>query len=455
MTENFFPKENGLHYCYIHFMKKSFGLFRWAFLLEMAFCLFSLATPSFAGTERHFPQGAQQVFIANQSGVRKENLTNITNLAEKSIAEGYYPGAVILVTHQGKVIYKGVFGNRTLDAQPQPMTFDTIFDLASLTKVIVTTTAIMQFVEEGKIELDAPVANYWSAFANNGKDGVTVRELLTHTSGFQAILPTWVLPDDKKDYYASGLQQVENLGLTNPPGKVFTYSDINMIALGHLVEIISGEPINRYAQEHIFGPIGMHSATYLPAENLKSIIAPTYDPDQHQIRWGVVNDPTTFRMGGVSGMAGLFANANDVSLFAETLLNNGKINQKNYLLGPLTVYKMTTPQTPGDITDLHGLGWDIDTDYSNRGVLLPTGSYGHTGWTGTSLWIDPITHTAIIILTSRTYPEPVSTNKLISDRRAIANIVAGSLDVPISRSFNTTGLGELQRAYTTNKIPTQ
>lgn len=443
-------------------MGKIFSWRKLTFFLGMAFCLLSvaaspfLAASPFPGTERHFPQGAHQVFIGNQADIRQENLANITHLVEKSIADGYYPGAVILVTHHGKIIYKGVFGNRTLDLQPQPMTFNTIFDLASLTKVIVTTTAIMQLVEEGTIELDTPIAKYWPAFANNGKDEVTIRELLTHTSGFQAILPTWVLPADKKDYYASGLQQVENLGLANPPGKVFTYSDINMITLGHLVEIISGEPINRYAQEHIFNLVGMHSATYLPAENLKANIAPTYDPDQHQVRWGEVNDPTTLRMGGVSGMAGLFANANDVGLFAETLLNNGKTNKGNYLLGPLTVYKMTTAQIPSDMTNLHGLGWDIDTNFSNRGVLLPIGSFGHTGWTGTSLWIDPITHTAIIILTSRTYPEPASTNKLISDRRAIANIVAGSLtDISTPREFNTTGVGELQRAYVSNKFPTQ
>lgn len=437
-------------------MEKGFILRKLAFFVGMALGSFSVVSLSFAETGRHFPQGAQQVFMGSQAGIRKENLTNITRLVEKSIADGYYPGAVVLVTHQSKVIYKGVFGNRTLDVKPQLMTFDTIFDLASLTKVIVTTTAIMQLVEEGKIELDTPVATYWPEFAANGKDAVTVRELLTHTSGFQAILPTWVLPEDKKEDYKSGLQQVEGLGLENPPGKVFTYSDINFITLGHLVEIISGEPINRYAQEHIFKPVGMHSATYVPAESLKSNIAPTYDPDQHEIRWAVVNDPTTLRMGGITGMAGLFANANDVALFAETLLNNGKTDKGNYLLGPLTIYKMTTPQIPPGMTNAHGLGWDIDTNFSNRGVLLPTGSYGHTGWTGTSLWIDPVTHTVIIILTSRTYPEPAATNKLISDRRTIANIVAGSLtDVPTPREFNTTGMGELQRAYVANKSPTQ
>ncbi len=411
---------------------------------------------SLAETPRHFPAGAHDVYVANQIGIRKDLLMRITTLVEQDIANGYYPGAVILVTHKGKPIYRGVFGNKKLNPNLEPMSFDTIFDLASLTKVIVTTTAIMQLLEEGKIELDTPVAQYWPAFANTGKEKVTVRQLLTHTSGFQAILNPWPLPEDKTQYYSAGLQQVEKLGLINPPGKVFTYSDINFIVLGRLVEIITGEDLKIYAQDHIFKPLNLSSATYLPPESLRYRIAPSYSPDDQQLRWGEVNDPTTWHMGGANGMAGLFADASDLQIFAECLLNSGHIQGDRYLMGPLSVYKMSTPQTPPGMADVRGLGWDLDSNFSNRGALLPIGSFGHTGWTGTSLWIDPTTHTSIIILTSRTYPQPVSTNRLIFTRRAIANIVAGSLtDVSITPGLVTTGIGELQRAYVTEKSPTQ
>ena len=209
-----------------------------------------------AAESRHFPPGTRQIYISNRPEIRQETLTKIAPLVEKSIADGYYPGAVILVGHRGQIIYRGVFGNKRITPDIAPMEFNTIFDMASLTKVIVTTTAIMQLVENGQLDLDAPVAQYWPAFANNGKENVTVRELLTHTSGFQAILPAWQAPQDKKQLYTAGLQQVEKIGLSNPPGKVFTYSDINFVTLGYLVELISGERLAEYAQAHIFKPLG-------------------------------------------------------------------------------------------------------------------------------------------------------------------------------------------------------
>ena len=335
------------------------------------------------------------------------------------------------------------------------MEFNTIFDMASLTKVIVTTTAIMQLIENGQLDLDAPVAQYWPAFANNGKENVTVRELLTHTSGFQAILPAWKAPQDKKQLYTAGLAQVEKIGLSNPPGKVFTYSDINFVTLGYLVELISGERLAEYAQAHIFKPLGMTSATFLPPAEERDLIAPTYSPDDAQARWGQVNDPTTSRMGGVNGMAGLFANAQDLGIFLQCLLDGGHISGRKYLLGPLTVLKMTTAQTPLGMLEIRGLGWDIDSSFSNRGVLLPVGSYGHTGWTGTAVWADPFTQTWIVILASRTHPTLPKINQLITDRRAIANIVAGSLtDVDI-RNLKTTGAGELNNYYSKKALPSQ
>ena len=174
-------------------------------------------------------------------------LNFITSRVQSSIQKGFYPGAVVLVGHRGKVIYRGVFGHQMIQPQLIPMRLDTIFDLASLTKVIVTTTAVMQLLEQGKLELDAPVVKYWPEFGQNGKASVTIRQLMTHTSGFQAILPAWNPPANPSLRYQAGLKEVEQLRLINPPGEVFTYSDISFISLGHIVELVSGERIDQYA----------------------------------------------------------------------------------------------------------------------------------------------------------------------------------------------------------------
>ncbi len=413
-------------------------------------------TPQIQAAEpRRFPSGTREIYIVNQPELRQDLLAKIGPLVEKSIANGYYPGAVVLAGHRGQIIYRGVFGNKQITPTVAPMQFDTVFDVASLTKVVVTTTAIMQLIENGQLDLDAHVAFYWPAFAANGKENVTIRELLTHTSGLQAILPAWNVPQDQTQRYVSGLEQVEQIGLINPPGKVFIYSDINFIALGYLVELISGERLDDYARVHIFQPLNMTSATFLPPLTSREQIAPTCSPEFQQPRWGQVNDPTTERMGGVSGIAGLFANAHDLGVFLQCLIDDGRINGNRYLLGPLTILKMITPQTPLGITELRGLGWDVDSSFSNRGVLLPVGSFGHTGWTGTSVWADPFTQTWIVILSSRSHPALAPKNQLIIDRRAIANIVAGSLlDINV-RNLNNTGIGELSYFYSRKAPPSQ
>ncbi len=402
---------------------------------------------AFTAENRRFPLGTREIYIAEQVGIRKDSLTNIAKVVEKSITAGYYPGMVILAAHRGQLIYRGVFGNQSLVPEVIGMRADTIFDLASLTKMIVTTTAVMQLLEAGRLDLDFCVSQYWPEFACNGKDRITVRELLTHTSGLQAIPPVWTAPVEENQRYAAGLKQIEQLSLVEEPGKVFVYSDTNFVILGYLTELISGERLDQYAQMHIFRPLQMNSAVFLPPAAMRDRIAPTVSPEDQQPRWGQVNDPTTGRMNGVSGVAGLFADAHDVGIFLECLLNGGRINGERYLLSPLTIRKMITPQTPPGMPDCRGLGWDLDSSYSNRGVLFPVGSFGHTGWTGVSVWADPATHTWIVALTSRSHPAPAPRNQLIQDRRAIANIVAASLtDIDASHLKNT-GAGELHRAF--------
>jgi CubicO group peptidase (beta-lactamase class C family) len=411
----------------------------------------SIGSPTFAATARSFPPGTQEVTISNQNGVRSDLLPIIARIVNASISQGEYPGAVVLAAHQGHIIYKGVFGNRRLVPDIAPMKFNTIFDMASLTKVLATTPAIMQLLEEDKIDLDAPVAVYWPGFAVNGKSTITIRELMTHTSGLAPDLPD---TNGKIIGAAETLHQIEKLKPTHPPGTTFVYSDINFYILGHLVEKISGQTLSAYSKQHIFKLLDMHDTEFLPSTTLQDRIAPT-EIIRKQLRWGEVDDPGTYAMGGVSGAAGLFSDAADIGNYLDCLTRGGRITassktskqKSTYLLSPLTILKMTTPQTSPTLSDVRGLGWDIDSHYANRGILFPTRSYGHTGWTGTSVWLDPITHTWLIILTSRVHPTPASFNKLIQDRREIANIIAASItDVNVTNQTNT-GVGELSRAY--------
>ncbi len=397
------------------------------------------------GLSPYFPRGAHNVLIPNVPGVRADLLKNITPLVEQSIAEGYYPGAVIFVAHHGHIIYRGVFGNRRVVPDIAPMRFNTIFDIASLTKVVATTPAVMQLIEQGKLDIDAPVANYWPAFANNGKQNITIRELLTHTSGLQ--------PDISMDGQgeSEALRQIEKIPVYQKPGTTFVYSDVNFIVLAYLIEVITGERFDVYVQHHIFKPLGMNHTFFLPSPRMRDRIAPT-EIVNGELRWGQVHDQTAYAMGGVSGNAGLFSDASDLAIYSQWLLDNGRIShgvkrQVNYILGPLTILKMTTPQTAQNIIDQRGLGWDIDSSFSSRGVLFPNHSFGHTGWTGTSIWIDPMTQTWVIILTSRTHPQLSKNNQLIKDRRSITNIVAASLTDVSTNDLANTNAGELNRAY--------
>ncbi len=389
------------------------------------------------------------------SMIREDFLSHIDQVVLQSITQGYYPGAVVLVCHQDAVIYQKAFGNRRVVPDSAPMQIDTIFDLASLTKVVVTTTAIMQLLEQGEIELDDPVVKYWPDFALNDKHTITIRQLLTHTSGLPIFMPKFSPAGDRKARYAMGLQQVAQLSFLNPAGSTLAYSDVSMGVLGYLVELISQKTLDVYASHHIFQPLGMTETGFAPSHTLKDRIAPTECDEKGQIRWGEVHDPGSFRMGGVTGIAGLFSTALDLSLFVRCLLSGGKIpGKEEFLLSPLSILKMTTPQTPLTMEETRGLGWDLDSVYSNRGTLLPIGSYGHTGFTGTSLWLDPHTQTGLVILTSRLHPKPCppvqGKSPLVRDRRRIANIVAGSLIGLSTQGVRNTGQWELIRAYKSN-----
>ncbi len=368
-------------------------------------------------------------------------LPAVDSVIQQSITDGNIPGAVLVVGHNGRVVYRKAYGSRALEPHREPMTLDTVFDLASLTKVIVTTTAVMQLVQTGKVRLNDPVAKYLPDFAQSGKEDITVRQLLTHYSGLLPDLDLKTQWEGKATAY--GMAFVEMLD--DPPGSRFSYSDINFIVLGALVEKISSETLDEYATRHIFAPLKMLHTRFLPPAAWRAKIAPTqYDENEHMLR-GVVHDPTARRMGGVAGHAGLFSTGDDLAKFAQALLSGGA-----GILSPLSVEKMTSPEQPPAAPVLRGFGWDIDSPFSsNRGDLLPVGSFGHTGFTGTSMWIDPTTNTYIILLTNAVHPR--GKGNAIALRSKVATAVAAALPLTADekdklRWLSITGYNEAQSA---------
>jgi uncharacterized protein YbbC (DUF1343 family)/CubicO group peptidase (beta-lactamase class C family) len=366
------------------------------------------------------------------------NLGVLDSIVRDAIHDGQIPGAVVLVWHNGQVIYRKAFGNQSLEPRREPMTVDTIFDIASLTKVVATTTAVMQLVQKGEVRLNDPVTKYLAEFGENGKEDITVRNLLTHFSGLREdfdLDPPW-----------KGRDAAFRLAFAEKPmyspGSRFLYSDTNFIALGALVERVAGTTLDAYCAKNIFTPLQMTHTRFLPPTAWRRKIAPTeYDEEGKMLR-GVVHDPRARRMGGVAGHAGVFSTADDLSKFAQALLNGSPILSKEM------VEKMTTPQQPPTAQVLRGLGWDIDSPFSsNRGDLLPVGSFGHTGFTGTSMWIDPTTRTYIILLTNAVHPR--GKGSAIALRSKVATAVAAAIPLTVSendelRWKSITGYNEAQ-----------
>ncbi len=360
--------------------------------------------------------GAQETFPAGSA---------LDSQIEQVIHDGLIPGAVLLIGHDGKVVYRKAYGSRALIPKREAMTVDTIFDAASLTKVIATTSCLMKLFEEGKIRLNDPVTKYLPEF-QGGKSDITVRNLMTHFSGLRPDLdlkPAW-------SGYETGIHRALIDPPAGPPGARFVYSDINFILLGEIVHRLSGKMLNVYAQDEVFAPLDMKETRFLPPASEIPRIAPTeIDPATGQVLRGVVHDDTSRYMGGVAGHAGLFTTADDLSKFAEMMLNLGEGNGRR-LFSPLTIREFTSPQSPADQPILRGLGWDIDSPFSsNRGELFPIGSYGHTGFTGTSIWIDPMTKSYVILLTNVVHPH--RGKSLTSFRGRVATTAAAALGIDL------------------------
>ncbi len=318
---------------------------------------------------------------------------------EEAMEKREIPGAAFWLERQGQS-FGLTLGDRALLPEVERLTADTIFDGASLTKVVATTPSIMLLVERGEVDLGAAVAEYIPEFAAEGKEGVTVRQLMTHTSGLRpglSLSPAW-----------SGRERAIELAsgekLRSVPGTEFVYSDINFILLGEIVRRVSGVGIDEFARREIFEPLGMVDTEFLPAESLRPRVAPTQETRDGMLR-GVVHDPTARAMGGVAGHAGLFTTARDLARYARMMLNKGELDGVR-LFEAETVAEMTRVQTAPEVESRRGLGWDIDSRFSRpRGELFPIGSFGHTGWTGGCLWIDPYSETFWIFLSSRVHPD--------------------------------------------------
>ncbi|HKC85265.1 MAG TPA: exo-beta-N-acetylmuramidase NamZ domain-containing protein, partial [Blastocatellia bacterium] len=344
------------------------------------------------------------------------------------------PGAVVIVGRKGKVVWRRAYGNRALEPAPEPMTVDTIFDLASLTKVVATATSMMILVERGLVRLGDPVSRYVPEFGESGKKSITVEQLLTHRSG--------LIPDnDVKDYEQGPEEAMRNIWKLAPlaeAGSKFIYSDVNYIVLAELVKRVSGKPVDQFASENIFRPLGMKDTGYKPDASLTPRIAPTEKRGEKWMR-GEVHDPRAHLLGGVAGHAGLFSTADDLAIYCQMILNRGEF-QGARVLSPMGVGRMTEAHliirwAGGNAVDgaARGIGWDIFTGYSaNRGDLFPVGSFGHTGFTGTSLWIDPSSETFVVFLSNRVHPRldpkhPADVNSL---RGRVASVVAASIIAP-------------------------
>ncbi len=329
---------------------------------------------------------------------RSEKLSAIDGAITQAIHEKRLPGGVLWLGC-GTNAYHRPYGLRAVEPRTEIMTQDTIFDAASLTKVIATTPCILWLIEQGKIQLDAPACDYLPEFGTRQKEKITVRHLLTHTSGLRSGLnrfPAW-------SGYNTAIKMACGESPTFTPGTGFRYSDINFIVLGEIAHRVSGLPLNELARQKFYEPLQMPDTGYLPATNLWPRIAPTERISGHCLR-GVVHDPTARCMGGVAGHAGLFTTAADIARFSRMMLNAGELDGVR-VLAPATVKLMTTVQSPADSKVARGLGWDIDSAYAGpRGKSYPVGSYGHSGWTGTSLWIDPASQSFIIFLSNRNHP---------------------------------------------------
>ncbi len=370
-----------------------------------------------------------------ERGFDAERLGRIDSAVARAIERGEIPGAVVLVARRGAIVHSLAAGRRSIEPTSESMTLDTVFDLASLTKPIATATSVMILIEEGAVRLSDSIVRHLPEFKNHGKEAITVEHLLRHRAGLIADNPQADFDQGPK----AAWKRISEIDLVSKPGERYVYSDVGFLILGRLVERVSGKSLDAFAHERIFLPLGMIDTGFRPQDPpaepkaAASIlrIAPTEPPRQGEpILRGTVHDPRARALGGVAGHAGLFASADDLAIYAQTLLNEGIAPNGHRLLSPRAIRRFTDAGTTPP-SERRALGWDVDTPHSApRGELFDTTGFGHTGFTGTSLWIDPESETFVILLTSRLHPNGKQAAP-IRLRSAIATIVASAMSDPL------------------------
>jgi CubicO group peptidase (beta-lactamase class C family) len=339
------------------------------------------------------------------------------SLIENAISDSAFPGAVLLVSKDGKIIHEKAYGHFTYNSDSKKVSLNTIFDLASVSKVIGTTTAVMMLIDRDEILLDDKVIKYLTEFNNNGKENITIRNLLLHNSGLAAFKKYY-------DIYSTAeevINDIMNLVPEQEPGSKYVYSDLGLITLQKVIEKVSGKSLDKFLNENLFTPLGMNSTMYNPPPELKDNCMPTELDDFWRMRQlqGEVHDERAYMLNGVAGHAGLFSTAPDLAKFLQMILQKGNYNGKLYIK-PETVEMFTKKQSE---QSSRGLGWDTKSpEGSSAGKYFSLLSYGHTGYTGTSVWTDPLVNTFVILLTNRVYPTRKN-NKLSQVRPLIHDAV--------------------------------
>lgn len=381
-------------------------------------------------------------------GMSGRQLAHIEDAINDAIRRQEMPGAVVLVGRKGKIVYRKAFGNRAVEPKTEAMTVDTIFDMASLTKVVATATSMMILVEQGRVRLADQVIRYIPEFGQAGKDKITVEQLLTHRAGF--------VPDNSLRDYEDGaekaMQRIYELVPDYEPGTKFVYSDVGYIVAAEIIKRVTGKSLDEFAKENIYKQLGMKDTWFQWVNDEGSVdgafkkqpastphpgaimqrVAPTElrigrRGDEKQYMRGEVHDPRSYLLGGVAGHAGLFSTADDLAIFCQMILNGGSYKGV-HILSPYGVERMTMPRSL-PVNELRGIGWDAGSSFSsNRGDLFPLGTFGHTGFTGTSLWIDPASQTFIVFLSNRVHPNGKGDVSRV--RSLVASIVAGSIIAP-------------------------
>lgn len=331
-------------------------------------------------------------------GMDGRRLAEIDRVVDEALREKRMPGCVVCIGRQGKIVWLRAYGNKQVEPEPLPMTADTVFDLASLTKPIATATSVMVLLDREQVRLEDRVAAHLPEFGQHGKEDVTVLHLLTHQGGLIADNAL----RDYRDGPERAWERIFALRLTSEPGTKFVYSDVGFLVLGALVQRVSGQDVNSFSRQHIFEPLGMRETGFLPSEPLRARAAPT---EQRDGRWiqGEVHDPRAYHLGGVAGHAGLFSTAADLASYAQMMVNRGQGAQRR-ILSEAAWRVMTQPYPVS--RGRRAAGWDMRTGYStNRGATFSDAAFGHGGFTGTALWIDPQLELFVIFLSNRLHPD--------------------------------------------------